>query len=203
MGTFWQTMIVALFVAAVLLARPAAADDPEACHKLSGDVAITACSRAITSGKYQGHALSTFYYNRGIKHGAKGDKDRAIQDYDQAIRLNPKDAAAFNNRGWVYFEKKDYDRAMKDYNEAIRLGPKLVNARDNRGLLYFTLGRLDQAIADFDIAVKLDPKDAAPLYGRGLIKLKKGDSTGSKDIEAAKMIQANIAEQFAKYGIKP
>ena len=36
------------------------------------------------------------------RYSAKGDKDRAIQDFDQAIRLNPQHAPAFNNRGFAY-----------------------------------------------------------------------------------------------------
>ena len=32
----------------------------------------------------------------------KGDHDRAIQDYNEAIRLNPQFASAFNNRGVAY-----------------------------------------------------------------------------------------------------
>jgi hypothetical protein len=52
--------------------------------------------------------------------------------------------------------------------------------------------------------LKLDPKKAASLYGRGVAKLKKGDSTaGNDDVAAAKAIQADIAEELAKYGIQP
>ena len=52
------------------------------------------------------------------------------------------------------------------------------------------LGELDNAIADYDAALKLNPKLAASLYGRGLAKLKKGDTGGGNaDITAAKAIQ--------------
>jgi hypothetical protein len=30
------------------------------------------------------------YYNRGTAYRAKGDKDRAVADYNEALRLNPK-----------------------------------------------------------------------------------------------------------------
>jgi tetratricopeptide (TPR) repeat protein len=38
----------------------------------------------------------------------KGDLDRAFADYDQAIRLDPHDATAYNGRGNVYQAKQDY-----------------------------------------------------------------------------------------------
>lgn len=48
----------------------------------------------------------------------------AIKDYDEAIKLDPKFANAFNSRGSAYFEKGQYDRAILDYDQAIRLDPK-------------------------------------------------------------------------------
>ena len=55
-----------------------------------------------------------------------------------------------------------------------------------------------------DEALGRNPKLASSLYGRGLAKLEKGDAAGGEaDIAAAKAIQANIAEEFARYGVTP
>jgi tetratricopeptide (TPR) repeat protein len=72
-------------------------------------------------------------------------------------------------------------------------------------LAYFKLGQFDKAIADYDAALAMtnDPSHADWLYGRGMTKLKKGDTAGGKaDIASAKAIKADIAEEEAKYGIK-
>ncbi len=50
--------------------------------------------------------------------------DRAIQSYDQAIRLDPKGFATYNARGSAYWNKRDYDRAIADYTKAIEIDPK-------------------------------------------------------------------------------
>lgn len=64
-------------------------------------------------------------------------------------------------------------------------------------------GKYDLAIADYENINRLDPEAADGLYGRGLVKLKKGDAAGGKaDIEAAKRIESDIAEQFEKMGVK-
>jgi acyl-CoA reductase-like NAD-dependent aldehyde dehydrogenase len=61
----------------------------------------------------------------------------------------------------------------------------------------------DDAIADYDAALKLNSQLEEALYGRGLAKLKKGDRDGGNaDIAAAKAIRADIADDFARYGVK-
>ena len=59
----------------------------------------------------------------GMRISGKGDLDHAIQDFDQAIRLSPTDAAAFYARGNVYARKSDYDHAIQDYDRAVQLNP--------------------------------------------------------------------------------
>jgi tetratricopeptide (TPR) repeat protein len=58
--------------------------------------------------------------------------DRAISDYDQAIRINPKYAHAYGGRGGAYENKGDYARALADYDQSLRLNPNDTNVRQAR-----------------------------------------------------------------------
>src|ERR1700730_4847024 len=115
--------IVSLVSALVLLVgmAPAKADDVATCDKGSGEEKIAACSRLISSGKFKGHNLAIVFNHRGDAHYGKGDYDRAVADYSEAIRLDPKHAFAYIGRGLSYRMKGDYDRAIADHSEAIRL----------------------------------------------------------------------------------
>jgi tetratricopeptide (TPR) repeat protein len=62
--------------------------------------------------------------------------DHALQDFDQAIWLNPQDAHASNNRSLAYHTLSEDVAAIQDYDEAIRLDPQLTVALYNRGLAY-------------------------------------------------------------------
>ena len=65
------------------------------------------------------------------------------------------------------------------------------------------MGQFDAAIDDYSSALKLDPKLASALYGRGLAKLKKGDTAGSDaDIALANAFEPNIKAHFARYGVQ-
>ena len=64
---------------------------------------------------------------------AKKDYDKAIADGNEAIRLAPTYALAYNSRGNAWDAKKEYDKAIADFGEAIRLEPKYALAYANRG----------------------------------------------------------------------
>ncbi|MDR0588719.1 MAG: tetratricopeptide repeat protein [Burkholderiales bacterium] len=80
------------------------------------------------------------YIGRGRVYLAEGNNDLAIDDFTQAIRLNPNDASAYNYRGFSQYTKtyslEDIERAVADYNLAIRLDPSYVPAYINRGHVY-------------------------------------------------------------------
>jgi tetratricopeptide (TPR) repeat protein len=63
------------------------------------------------------------YYDRGIAYGNKKDYDRAITDFNKAIELDPKYAAAYVGRAAGYANKSDRDRAIADYRKSLELDP--------------------------------------------------------------------------------
>jgi tetratricopeptide (TPR) repeat protein len=143
------------------------------------------------------------YYRRGQHYAVGGEYDKAIQDFTEVIRLNPKHAGALNDRCWVRAIRGDLSSALKDCNLALNIAPNYVDALDSRGFTNLKLGMLARAIADYDAALERDPKRATSLYGRGIAKLRNGDvDGGKKDIDAAKALQASIADEFAGYGIQ-
>ena len=88
----------------------------------------------------------------------RGDFDLAIRYFDEAIRLDPKYAKAYNNRGYTYTLKGEFDKAIADLTEAIQLNPNLAQAYCNRGLAYRAKGDTTKAEADFARAKELGYK---------------------------------------------
>ena len=107
------------------------------CLADTSPAAIEACTSIILLDPHNDGAL----VNRGIAYRRLGDINRAITDYDEAIRLNPRAADAFNNRGNAFRALDDLDRAMRDYDEAIRLDAHYAHAFNNRGVIFLESGR--------------------------------------------------------------
>ncbi len=112
--------------------------------------------------------LADAYFRLGwLYQVPTGNNDKAIANYDQAVKLKPDGAEAYNNRGLAYDDKGDYDRAIADFDQALKLKPDDAGVYSNRGLAYGLKGDYDRAIADFDQALKLKSDDAGVYNNRG------------------------------------
>ena len=100
------------------------------------DEAIEYNTKALETGELSVVNRTVVYTNRGIAYGNKQQYDRAIEDFNKAIELDPRDDIAYYNRGRAYENKQQYDRAIEDYNKAIELNPRFDKAYSNRGVVY-------------------------------------------------------------------
>ena len=136
------------------------------CLTDTSTAAIDACTAIISLDPRNDGAL----VNRGIAYRRSGDIERAIRDYNEAIRLNPHAADAFNNRGNAFRDREEFERAIADYDEALRLDPHYAHAYNNRGIIFLETGDLDRAMADFDKAIAEDPHYANALRNRAVTR---------------------------------
>ena len=141
------------------------------------------------------------YFRYGVEAYQRGDFDRAIQDYDKAIALNPDDAIAYYNRGIAYGAKGDYARVIHDYDKAIALNPDLAEAYNNRGNAYRAKGDYGRAIQDYGKAIALNPDDAEAYYNRGNAYRAKGDyGRAIQDYGKAIALNPDYAEAYNNRG---
>jgi tetratricopeptide (TPR) repeat protein len=167
---------LACLVLATGLIAPALADDRSDCRGPSApDAAVAACTRLIGAGAAKGPQLADLYAARGSAYRAQAYLDRAIADFDEAIRLDPARAFFLELRGNVWFAKRDYPHAIADYDRAVQVNPKLIPAYVGRASAHFATGNLDAAIADYQSAIGLNPKAAVLYLQRGNVWRRKGD----------------------------
>jgi tetratricopeptide (TPR) repeat protein len=184
------------------IVAPLTVDDREYCFKEGGAIAIAACSRLIDTGKFFGSNLAAIYYNRGVTWYDMTEYDRAIEDYDQAIRLNPSFMQAVFNRGNAYDAKGQYDHAIEDYDRAISLDPSYSKAFNNRGYVWDEKRDFDRAIEDYGRAIDLNPQYAQAFNNRGIAYANKGDyDRAVRDYDRAIELDPGYAAAFYNRGI--
>jgi tetratricopeptide (TPR) repeat protein len=123
-------MLAATLGAAVLAAHSAPAAEPSEeqrqCAASTGvtpDQKLASCTAVIAAGLPTPQSLAIAYTNRGSAHYNKRDLDRAIADYDEAIRLNPKFAKSYYNRGVAREKKRSLQEALSDFEAYAQLVP--------------------------------------------------------------------------------
>ncbi|HUN47079.1 MAG TPA: tetratricopeptide repeat protein [Stellaceae bacterium] len=112
---------------------------------------------------------------RSVAYIQSGDREKAIADADEAIRLSPDDAHAYNNRGYAYLGKGQYDLAIADLTVAIQLSPTELIYYENRGDVYFLKSQYDLALADYEEIVHRKPEAAVGHERRGRVLLRRQD----------------------------
>ena len=171
--------VIFLLLFLLMEAAPVSSQEAERCFQegvaKNFDLAIFYCTQVIEAGSLPEKRLAIAFSNRGIAYSEKKDYNRAIQDFSQAIRLDPTNAIVFNNRGNAYRDKQDHDSAILDYSQAIRLDPSYVVAFNNRGNAYRNKQDYDKAIQDYSQAIRLNPNYALAYNNRGYTHFDKKD----------------------------
>ena len=107
------------------------------------------------------------FNDRGVAKYDCGRYDAAMEDYSQALQLNPDHAEAHNNMGWVFHIREDYETAIAEFDQALKLQPELATAYHGRGESKAALGRNADALKDMTQAIRRLPQDADLYVSRG------------------------------------
>src|SRR5262249_34906293 len=119
---------------------------------------IDACTHLIESKEVADPQLVTAYTQRGFLQ-RQLQPDRALADFESALKLQPNWPTALTNRAFVYLTRNRNDEAMADLNKAIELFPpaQAGYARYLRGFDYFRQKKYDLAMEDLNDSIKHAP----------------------------------------------
>jgi len=108
------------------------------------------------------------YYQQGNDYYEKGNYDKAIENYNMAILLNPIFSEAYFNRALSYYQLKNFEKSIADYTKSTELDPQNPIIYNNRGDAYYRKQDFNSAIKDYDRAIQLNPNYLKAFYNRGL-----------------------------------
>ena len=127
------------------------------------------CGKALSfDPQVRDKYLVNTYINRGALYSDHGDFALAIQDYQNALALDPTNARIYNNIGNIYIMQGNFSDAQESFARAISINPKYALAYLNRGSLNRRTRNSDKAIDDFSMTILLSPENSKAYVQRGL-----------------------------------
>ncbi|MGE5194052.1 MAG: tetratricopeptide repeat protein [Deltaproteobacteria bacterium] len=103
---------------------------------------------------------------RGNVFSLLEDFEVAIRDFDAALAVDAKNAAAYGNRAIAWRKMGHYDKAIADYTSALEINPRSALLYRNRGIAWRHIGEYEKALADLNEALRLEPNQPAPYNSR-------------------------------------
>lgn len=133
---------------------------------------------------------SMAWYNLGLGYYYADPKQytKAIEAYQQAIRINPDYADTWYDIGNAYLVTKQYTKAIEAYQQAIRINPDYASTWYNLGLAYADTNQDANAIEAYQQAVRINPKFAEAWFNLGITYKVSGQA--GKVIEVYKRLKA-------------
>jgi tetratricopeptide (TPR) repeat protein len=107
------------------------------------------------------------HINLGIYLHDRGHAEEAIENYRQAIQLNPNNPEALNDLGNALAAQGRLDEAIENYRKAIQLNPDYRDALNDLGNALAAQGRFDEAIKNYYKVIQLNPDFSTALNNLG------------------------------------
>jgi len=169
---FWEgiesnQLLIERFEPCGLLFRIAPAEEKSA-SSCAGPPSLAELERKTGGDLAAGKIYGNHVFNFGIFYQLREDTDRAVDYYEQALALYPKDARPLNNIGAMLAEAGDTEAAFEKFRVAFALDPDDPTSNHNVGQVLLDRGQAKEATPYFERAIRLDPGNFEDYYDLGL-----------------------------------
>jgi len=126
------------------------------------------------------------YLGLGQIANIRGNRDKAVEYFQKAVRTAPHNSIAFEFLGSVYFPRQDYAQAAEYFQRAVDINPFDLNARFYLGTCFLKLGKPREAAEQFHAARQVDPTYAQAYEAEARALEAAGDAAEAARVRAEK-----------------
>ncbi len=137
----------------------------EQLHDMAGAKAARERARQLRPVSARDHYLLALVYTRNLRYA------EAVEELDQALRLNPRHYWSSFQRGICHLELGKFALATGDFGTCIGLWPEFAWGYFNRGAALYKTGAKGEAIRDYSAALERDPNFLLAYLNRGMARL--------------------------------
>ncbi len=113
----------------------------------------------INSPDVDSEKLALLFYERGATYDQLGMTSLARFDFNQAIKVKPDFAEAYNYLGVYLTQMQEFDEAFEAFDSVLELQPEHQYAYMNRGIALSYAGADTLALADLEAFVAFEPSE--------------------------------------------
>jgi len=124
------------------------------------DEALVNCKKASTLS----NQLSVVYFTLGRIHNDAGNRDLAVEEFQHALDLDPRNADALNGMAYAYESTGRIAEAEAAFKKSVALRPDYWDGYNSLGLFYNRQRRFNESIAQLQLAQQLTPDNAEVYY---------------------------------------
>jgi serine/threonine protein kinase/tetratricopeptide (TPR) repeat protein len=143
--------------------------------------------------------LPLAYVTLGGIHNATGKNDLALEEFQRALQLDPRNADAIKGLAHSYESAGRAADAETAYKKAIALRPDYWDGYNSLGLFYDRQSKFDNAAAQLQRAIELTPDNATAYSNLAAIYLDTGDSKKFSLAEAALKKSTDLSPSYGAY----
>ena len=107
---------------------------------------------------------AVWFYNQGVLLEKQGQKQAAIENYEEALKIREDYVPAMTNLGALLVQVGQPQAAVMVLEHAVKLNPEQPNLHNNLGGALKVVGRLDEAIEHLQTELKLTGPDQANVH---------------------------------------
>jgi serine/threonine-protein kinase len=135
----------------------------------------------------------------GRIHEMLGKHDLALQEFQRALDIDPRDASALDGLAYAYEHSGRIADAEAAFQKAAALRPDFWDGYDELGRFYDRQSRFQQAIQEYQHALELTPDNAQVYLNLGATYLDSGDPKLQADAERALKKSIEISPSYPAY----
>jgi tetratricopeptide (TPR) repeat protein len=156
--------------------------------------------RAATRLIEVGHDSAEFHLIVGKAHVSARMYDRAMEEFQQAARIDPNLPLVHYFLGTEYRRQNDFERARQEFMKDIAIAPDVAYDYDELGAVCYALDRIPEAERYLKEALRLDPGLGTSDYG--LAKIYKQQAKYAAALDALRAAGAIDPQSASVYYLR-
>lgn len=112
--------------------------------------------------------VTEFHLNRGVNFRQQRQLPQALQELQEAVKVDPTSIAAHLELGQAYEDSDRVADAVQEYEAAAKAEPQNINAQLRLGQGYNTQKQYESAVSAFNAVLEQNPNKAEAYAGLGV-----------------------------------